>query len=493
MEKPNYHLPRFPLWLVILFFAVFFLRLPSFFEPYRYGDEMIYLTLGQGIKNGVTLYKDLHDNKPPLIYLLGGLAGNLFWFKFILAIWNLATIFIFWKLAQALFPKNKKLPPTATVIFALLTSLPLFEGNIANSELFMIGPIILSFLVTLKKKTPFSLFIAGLIFSLAILFKVPAAFDFPAVIFLWLIKTEKLDYRNLKKLFSQTLVFASGVVLPIVITLLWFYFQGALTEYITAAFLQNLGYLSSWRPVSQTQPFLVKNGPLLIRGGIVIFGLLILYFLRKKLPKEFSFLTAWLLLSLFGVTLSERPYPHYFVQALPSLSLLLGILITEREKIQTLTIIPLTIAFFVPIYFRFWYYPTLPFYLNFIKFTSGSINKEEYFQTFDSKTNRNYALAKLVREITQPKEKIFVWGDTATIYALSKRLPPLKYVADYHIKDFSSPETVAEQIGQSLPALIIITPEAEPFPELDEIISRSYQPYLLNIDGVKIFKLKNSA
>jgi len=87
-------------------------------------------------------------------------------------------------------------------------------------------------------------------------------FDFPAIIFLWLIETEKLNYQNLKRLFSQTLVLVSGVIVPIVITLLWFYFQEALTEYITAAFLQNLGYLSSWRPVSQTQPFLVKNGPL---------------------------------------------------------------------------------------------------------------------------------------------------------------------------------------------------------------------------------------
>ena len=94
------HLPDMPNWLVGILALVIILRIPSFFEPYYYGDEMIYVTLGQGVRQGVTLYKDIYDNKPPLLYLTAALAGDLFWFKAILAFWSLVTIFIFYKLSS---------------------------------------------------------------------------------------------------------------------------------------------------------------------------------------------------------------------------------------------------------------------------------------------------------------------------------------------------------------------------------------------------------
>jgi len=94
------HLPR---WIIILLAVVLILRIPTFFEPFSYGDETIYLTLGEGIKQGKVLYKDIHDNKPPLLYILAAIAGNVFWFKTILAFWSLITIVLFWKLAKALF------------------------------------------------------------------------------------------------------------------------------------------------------------------------------------------------------------------------------------------------------------------------------------------------------------------------------------------------------------------------------------------------------
>jgi hypothetical protein len=130
---------KIPHWLIAILVLVFVLRIPSFFEPYYYGDEMIYMSLGTGVRQGEILYKDIYDNKPPFLYLVATLAGNLFMFKAILAFWNLATIFIFWKLAEKLLNKNTNGIKIATLLFALLTTLPLLEGNIANAELFMIG------------------------------------------------------------------------------------------------------------------------------------------------------------------------------------------------------------------------------------------------------------------------------------------------------------------------------------------------------------------
>jgi len=61
---------------------------------------MIYLALGEGVRQGIPLYLSLHDNKPPLLYLAAAISGNLFIFKVILAFWNIATVYIFWKLIK---------------------------------------------------------------------------------------------------------------------------------------------------------------------------------------------------------------------------------------------------------------------------------------------------------------------------------------------------------------------------------------------------------
>ena len=108
-----------PLWLEIFFAVLLLLRIPSFFEPYYYGDEMIYLALGEGVRQGIPLYSGLHDNKPPLLYLTAAIAGNLFWFKVILAFWSLITVYGFWKLINHLYPKKESLHKISTIIFGL--------------------------------------------------------------------------------------------------------------------------------------------------------------------------------------------------------------------------------------------------------------------------------------------------------------------------------------------------------------------------------------
>src|SRR4030042_5887874 len=160
-------------WLGFIFVLIFFLRLPSLFTPYSYGDEGIYLTLGEAARRGLVFYRDIYDNKPPLLYLLAAVSGSLFWFRFLLLGWNLVTIYLFFKLAQLLFLKKENLIKIATLIFAVLSSIPLLEGNIANAEIFMILPIILGIFLFFKDrtKTPINYFFIGVLFSLATLFK----------------------------------------------------------------------------------------------------------------------------------------------------------------------------------------------------------------------------------------------------------------------------------------------------------------------------------
>ena len=486
----NLHIPK---WLIILLFVVFILRIPSLLEPYYYGDEMIYLNMGQGIRQGKILYKEVHDNKPPLLYLTAAISGNLFWFKSILAFWNLITIVLFWKLAGTLFKKNKKLVGLSTVIFSLATTLPLLEGNIANAELFMIGTTIAGFLILFSQKlNPKNLIIAGLMFSLSALFKVPAAFEFPAIVIFWLITSKNLK-KDFSKIFKNTMFLSIGFLTPILVTIIWYFLRGAGKEYLSQAFLQNFGYLSAFRPGDVQKPFLVRNAPLLIRAGITFLLILTVAAFRKRLSKNFIFLSIWLFLTLFAVTLSERPYPHYLIQSMPAISLFFGILVTERSIEQSLVVIPLAIFFFVPSYYKFWRYPILPYYKNFLLFSTRKINKESYFKYFGKSTNNTYEISKVVNNVTGNRDPIFVWGEESpTVYALSKKLPPIKYVANYHIDDFSNKEEVMSKITQNPPKVIVLLKNSPSFGELYLFVRKSYVP-IDSIGGSEIWYLTSDS
>lgn len=478
------HLPALPNWLVIILALIFILRIPSFFEPYNYGDEMIYLTLGQGVRQGVPLYSGLHDNKPPLLYLTAAVAGNLFWFKAILTFWNLITIVIFYKFTKLIFEKNQKAQKLATLLFGLLTTLPLLEGLTVNSELFMIGFTILALLILLKRSFGTKgIFLAGILFGLGTLFKVPAAFDLPVIVFYWFI-TEGLT--NWKKILKDTLILGAGFATPILLTFIWYFFRGALPEYIKAAFLQNVGYLSSFRPGDVQKSFLVKNAPLLIRGLIVLAGSITLYVFRRKLSAKFILSSLWILFALFAITLSERPYPHYFLQAIAPITILLATFFAEKSFEQSLAVLPLTLAFFVPIYYKFWLYPTTSYYLRFANFTLRRETKTQYFADFSGTVNRDYGIAQFLTMSSKTSDRVFMWDpDSPTVYALSKRLPPIKYVVNYHIMDYSTKAQEAKNIAANPPKFIILTSNY-PYPELQPLIRQKY--LLVNqIDNADVF------
>lgn len=469
-----------PIWLEIFFVVLILLRIPSFFEPYYYGDEMIYLTLGEGIRQGVPLYSGIHDNKPPLLYLTAALSSNLFIFKTILAFWNLITVYGFWKLVKYLFPTKVKLQNVATVLFGLLTTLPLFEGNIVNAELFMIGPVIFAFWILLSKENTIkNLLISGSLFSVGALFKIPAAFDILGILVFWFISirfnNKKNALQDLRGLFVKSIYLSIGFIVPIVITFIWYYFSGSFKEYLTAAFFQNFGYVSSWRPTTANLTFVEKNGPLLIRFGVMMSGFISLLILKNKVSKQLLFTSAWLLSTLFAVTLSERPYPHYFVQSLGPVSVLLAMLFTIKNIEQVLVIVPLSIAFFVPFYFKFWYYPTISYYQRFFEFASGKIDKTEYFNRFSPNLVENYKIANFLSKSSRKDDKVFIWSnDSSAIYSLSRRLPPTKYVADYHFIDFSSKDDIITTLHKSMPKFIVITHNSFPFPELSVFVNQNY-------------------
>lgn len=448
----------------ILFFL---LRFPSLFEPYWYGDEGIYLALGQAIRHGLLLFKQIHDNKPPTLYYLAALARTVFGFRLLLFLVMIPTIYFFYRLSQ-IFLKSKILSQVSTLLFLILTSIPFFEGNIANAEVFMLLPTILAFYL-FYKYSQFSglpakaLASAGLLLGLAFTIKVPVAIEF-AFLCLWILIFQKSKIKNL-------FIFILSFLAPITLYLIYFTFKGALQPFLFAALLQNFGYLSSWSTGSQQAS--VASGGLLNRGIILLTLWVISFFLFyfKKISKNILFLSAWFFAALFGALLSGRPYPHYLIQVLPPLCLLLFFFF--KSKLWVLFIF----SFFIISIFRykFYFYPVFSYYLNFYSYAIGKKNIDNYRSYFGYDMPQNYLLASKIKSLTSTSDRIYVWGDQSYLFPLSDRLPSTKYIVSYHVVDFKAHAQTISELKIITPKIIIYYSQpSRPFPELDNFIADYY-------------------
>ena len=478
--------------LIVLLLIVFILRIPSLFEPHRYADEEIYLTLGQAVRKGLVLYRDIHDNKPPLLYLTAAVAGNLFWFRSLLLVAHAFGVIFFWKLAELIFRNNRVAVFISSSLFGLLSTLPTLEGNIANGENFMIVPALLGTLLFYRILVRPDLltrlwifFGVGFLFSTSFLFKVPIVFDFLSLVLFWcfFVPSSTTNLRvYFQRVFSfQFIAMVLGFVLPIALSIAYYSIFGAFEPYVRSALLQNVGYVSSWRGGGG-----LLTNPLVFRGAIVGGVLIILFVLSNTLSLAVRFVSVWTVFSMYGSLLSSRPYPHYLLEALVPVSLLVVLVFVERRLLHRLfPLLLMILVLFAYVENGFWYYATVPYYRNFVLYALGGKDWEAYIDWFGAR--RAYAVSSYLQQHTLPTDRIFVWGTEPSIYALSDRLPVGRYAVSYHIVDFRSYDETVAAFRNSPPLYIIVIDSLEQFIQLKSFLQ---QYYILEttVEGVPLYR-----
>src|SRR3989344_5656558 len=458
-------------WLIVILAAVIVLRVPSLFEPYWYGDEGIYLTVGQAINKGEVLYKDIHDNKPPLLYwAVAAAGGNQFWFKLLAGLWSLGTVGAgYWPFGKE-WGKDEKGKLVSTAALAVLTTLPMWEGNIANAELFFLLPTVAAAGILWGAKSWQSVLAGGVVLGLGGLFKMPAIVEagvWPAV---WWLEKDK-------KWMTKSLILAAGVILPIAASIGYFAAAGAGVEYWTAAWAQNLPYLSSWKGESGAYSLKVR---VVMAAGL----LAIVAWRGRKWEKRTRVMAGGGIITLFAATLSGRPYPHYLLQAAGAVALATGMLVRGERK-AAFGVWAGVAA--VVVVFRFWWYPVTSYYANFGKWMWGGQSQEEYFRWFSPAVVRNYDVARIVMEGSGPDDRMFVWGDEPMIYALAKRMPTGRYTVAYHIKDFGGKDETIEQLQSQSPRYIVTIYDEGELPGLKRLLDERYK-LEKNVDGAKVYR-----
>jgi len=484
----------FDSWFLIIISLVFFLlRLPSLFEPDWYGDEGIYQVLGIAIRAGRLLYRDIFDNKPPLLYLLYSLvSSDQFLVRSISLVFGLVSVWIFFYLSKRLF-NNPRISYISTALFAVLFGLPLIEGNIANAENFMLplnilaGFLVLKSLDTKKINQKYMiLFSAGLVLGISFLFKIVAVFDFTAFFaFLFFVNYSKklLEIFKLKNLIIEIknlLPLMIGFAIPIVITALYFTLNHALSNFLTATLFSNVGYVGSGNKLIIPQGFLILK--LILLG---VFSLFIFY-KRKVFENSFMFVSLWLAFSLFDAYFSQRPYTHYVLILLPALCLMFGLFMLNKNFSKLAGI--LTIVSFIAILLSFSFYiKTVFYYTNFISFVIDGTHVTSYQKFFDASTPRDYEIVSYINSHANPKDNIFIWGNNAQVYYSTNKLPPGKYTVAYHITGYKDGySNTLKGLQLSKPRFIVVMPNVSAYP-----FSLSNYIQSMNIDNVIIYEKIN--
>ena len=475
---------KYKYWF-ILSFVFIVLRLPSLFEPYWYGDEGIYLTLGSAIRKGLTLYSQIHDNKPPTLYYLAAIAQTVFGFRLLLALFMIPTIYYFYRLSLSFF--NQKISKIITFIFLIITSIPFLEGNIANAEVFMLLPTIAGFLIFIKAKKNISYLWSGLLLGFAFTIKVPVAIEF-GFLFLWLALSHLKEFKTkLSSILIKLLIFGSSFLIPIILFGIYFATKGAFPIFLSSALLQNFSYLASWATGTQTAP--ASSGGLVTRLIFLLaFWLIIFLFKFKKIiNSNLSFVLFWFGATIFGALLSTRPYPHYLIQVISPLCLLLPFIFNFKKIIYSIiSFVCLLFFYLITQKYHFYSFATLPYYQAF--YLSGSVDK--FHQYFGQDVISAQKIADYVNQNSSINDRIFIWGDIPYVYALSNRLPPGRYTVAYHITDFNGYIETISAFKIHLPKIIIYKPmNGRPFIQLDDFIKKYYFLDKV-IDSNLIFKLR---
>lgn len=489
--------------VLVLWALIIILRLPNFFEPYWYGDEAIYLTLGNALREGERLYTTIIDHKTPLIYYLA-MVPNQFYFRLLNLFWMLAATTMFFFFAKKLFARQS-LAMIASLVLVTFTTLPWLEGHIPNGELFVLGFVLAGALLfsnsslwrnffadRFSAKTKLSddvlLLGSGAVMGLGVLTKVPALLDVAGFLAIaWLIFVRQFFKHNqLATVFLYLLrkggVFFAGVILSVLLSVVYFVVQGQGQDYLDYGLLYNFRYSQSW---SHDFGSPLVNFLFSLPGKtLFLFIFVLLVSLSNQLPKRLQFTSIWFMATLYSVLLSSRPYPHYFIQMVPPFALLVtDLLVHSRRLVKyrawaslrplTLGVASLAIVGYVMLTFNFGVYSVSKYYGQFYRFATLQIDRETYENSFDRLVADNRRANALIQEMGV--QRMFIWGTNPLLYAQSQTIPTSRFTVAFHIKDFDDHERTFAQIVQEAPKLIIVmNNEADSFPALNEYLAKYY-------------------
>ncbi len=240
-------------------YAIILLLFCSKSSPLFYFNDWVdansFFTVGKSMMNGMTLYKDIFEQKGPMLYLIYGLgyliSHTSFYgvFVFEAAAFAVALIYAY-RLLCLFFKENIAFLGTLLLPVFILGAKYFAQGGSAEEYILCAQIISLYYLMRYfvkdypeKNIEMKHMFISGCLFSAVLLIKYNIAvfWVFPiAAVFISL-----LIQKQVKKAFMSLLLFLAGSLAVIIPWLIYFVANGALYDFIDVYFLFNAKYYTN--------------------------------------------------------------------------------------------------------------------------------------------------------------------------------------------------------------------------------------------------------
>lgn len=472
------------------------LRLPSFTRSVIDWDESIYLLVGDNILQGGIPYREIWDNKGPLLYFIFAFiikitARSIIGLRLFTTIWAAITAFLIFLIGKKLY--NKISGIFASLFFIILISDLELGGLASNAELFFILPVLIGIYIVLFREINLkNLFFSGILLGLAFNIKTISIFDFAALLFFILLTKIKKKINFLKTV-NHLLLFFLGFLVPFFIFVVYFYRKEFLNGFLSTIFNNTALFISySIDPLSIIKNFIVfiyhifiETWAVSILAIIAISGYISgLYEKNEKV----KFLLIWLFFLLSGIIIHHRFWSHMFIQAIPAVCLLAGL---SLAKIFTLKINKLTFVFLILCLSLGMIYP--------VRYNIKDGLRMVLYQKNIKLNDTAAKISEYLRMRLKPSEYIFVANFCPVTYFLTDAKIPSRYINFLVLQqplyekmlNFDAVEEV-KKILDKKPSYIIVAPSEKIISDKVDIYLKKYlrENYLLEktIDGVDIFK-----
>jgi len=420
-------------------------RQNSFNIPFE-RDEGEYAYSAWLMRMGASPYKYSFLQKPPMIiytYFLAQLINpDSFWPPRVLALLSLIiSVILLGKIAKKEF--GEKAGIIAMWIFVSLTSLPQFTPYAANTEVFMLSPLIaILYLYTFNRKNTknSAWFFSGLLAAISVLYK---PISLPVIVFVFSAWTLERLKNNTKLLPQNILSVLFGLITALVLVFAYFFEKRALGNMFESAVWFNSYYLKNLK--GTLFPFFAK--PLLLTRPILLLTF-IAYLLKPS--KRLVFHSALLLVT--SLTLYSAPFGHYYILLIPFLSLAAsGGIYHALNHFHLSKSIPISllIVFFIIL-------PTKNIFF---------LNKDELYSSFYASTEPFKEAPRIAQElvkITKPNDYVFIAGSEPEILYYAGRKSSSRFVITYPLnikspKQLDYQNEVIKDIEKNTPQAIILS------------------------------------
>jgi 4-amino-4-deoxy-L-arabinose transferase-like glycosyltransferase len=430
------------IFIIIFFFIlVFFIRGIGFQIPFE-RDEGEYAYSAWISRSGGNLYKDAFLQKPPGIvytYLASQLVfGDNVWGPRVFGmLFILITSFLTALIAAKIF--NNKAFYSALLITPVMESFPSFMGLSANTEIFMLTPLMafVACFVYSENNEKRKYWICAAIFAvLALMFK-PICIYLIVFVYVWWI------YRNKKRAFEFlvfSLIAGSLTVMIMVIPILknFNYFWEEVVVY-NSIYIKSLGF----KPIN-----FINNMYSFLKTWWVLIPFILVYLIKVKN----RMVILLFIFAIFGAINSG--VGHYYLIMIPFVALIVAGGLQELSKsIKVNRYIILIILIFIMV---------MPFR------TALAVEPERlvlWIYGVDNPFYESKIIAEIIDENSKWDDKIFIAGSEPQIYYYAKRRSTNRFVITYPLVIPSSVDRQYQNeavvsLEKNKPALIVISNRA---------------------------------